>query len=149
MTDRGLRARMARASLVAVCAIGFAAAVSAQTLNPTRAEFTPSPDHNTVVSGTALVSSYSLDFFLPGASAPFRTASLGKPAPDPDGIIRVDLTQIFIGWPIAGTTYVADVSAVGPGGTTPSALSNTFAFSAACAPTISPTTQSEIGRAHV
>ncbi len=74
------------------------------TLNPTRAEFNPSPDHNnTMPDGTPIVSSYHLDLFLQGASAPFQSIPLGKPAPASDGIVRVDLTTQFVGWPVAGT----------------------------------------------
>src|SRR5215472_9712242 len=51
------------------------------TLNPTLAEFVPSPDQNaTLPDGTAIVVSYRLDLFLQGASAPFQSFSLGKPA---------------------------------------------------------------------
>jgi hypothetical protein len=111
------------------------------TLNPTRAEFSPSPDHNnTMPDGTPIVSSYRLDLFLQGASAPFQSNSLGKPTPDPvTGTITVDLTSMFAGWPVAGTIYVADVAAVGPGGSAPSALSNTFSFGTACSFSVSPT----------
>jgi hypothetical protein len=129
--------RSARSVLVGVLTLlAFALASTpshAQTMNPTRAEFNPSPDHNATASdGTPIVSSYRLDLFLSGASQPFQSNSLGKPNPDPDGIIRVDLTSIFVGWPVPGTVYVSDVAAVGAGGTAPSALSNTFAFSAPC-----------------
>ena len=71
-------------------------------------------------------------------------ASFQLPNPDPDGIIRVDLTSIFVGWPVPGTVYVSDVAAVGPGGSTPSALSNTFAFSAPCTYSASPSTWSSL-----
>src|SRR4029453_7616392 len=54
----------------------------------------------------------------------------------------VDLTSVFVGWPVAGTIYVADVAAVGPGGLTSSTLSNTFTFSGPCSYSVSPTSQS-------
>ena len=38
------------------------------------------------------------------------------------------MTAAFLGWPIVGTSYTADVAAVGPGGVARSALSNTFSF---------------------
>ena len=84
------------------------------------------------------MSSYQLDLFLQGASAPFQSIQLGKPSPDSDGTIRVDLTAQFVGWPVPGTVYVADVAAVGPGGVAPSSLSNTFAFGSGCSYGISP-----------
>jgi hypothetical protein len=128
--------------LIVGCLAGASSAY-AQTLNPTRAEFNPSADHNATQSdGTPIVSSYRLDLFLSGASQPFQSNPLGKPSPDPDGIIRVDLTSIFAGWPVPGTVYVADVAAVGPGGSAPSALSNTFSFTAPCSFTASPTSAS-------
>src|SRR5437867_2733822 len=106
---------------------------AAQMVNPTRAQFNASPDHNATTSdGTPIVASYRIEFFLIGASAPFQTNSLGKPTPDGTNTITVDLTSILVGWPVIGTTYVSDVAAVGPGGSTPSALSNTFSFTAVC-----------------
>ena len=48
--------------------------------------------------------SYQIEFYLSGATSPFQSASLGKPAPDPDGLIRVDLSTIFLGWPMPGTS---------------------------------------------
>ena len=78
--------------------------VEAQTLNPRTAEFSPSADHSTsAADGTPLVQSYQIEFYLTGASAPFQTASLGKPTPQSDGKIHVDLSTIFLGWPVPGT----------------------------------------------
>src|SRR5262245_13375984 len=113
------------------------------TLNPTRAEFSPSADHSaTLPDGTPVVSSYQLDLFLQGAAAPFQSIPLGKPSPDTDGTIRIDLTSQFVGWPVPGTVYVADVAASGPGGSSASALSNTFAFGTGCTYVIAPTNPS-------
>jgi len=136
-----LRAAARVVTFFALTFVAFSATpVLAQpALNPTRAEFSPSADHNNVFNGTPVVSGYTLDLFLQGASAPFQSIPLGKPAPDPDGTIRVDLTSQFVGWPVPGTVYVADVAAVGPGGTAASALSNTFAFGTACTFSVSPT----------
>jgi len=121
-----------------VFALSSSIAFAQPTLNPTQAQFTPSADHNnTMPDGTPIVSSYRLDLFLQGASAPFQSNPLGKPTPV-NGTITVDLTSIFAGWPVPGTIYVADVAAVGPGGSAPSALSNTFQFGTACSFTVSP-----------
>src|SRR5215831_19016251 len=87
-------------SVFAFLGIVFAPVItSAQTtLNPTQAQFTPSADHNnTLPDGTPVVTSYQLDLFLQGASAPFQSNSLGKPTPV-NGTITVDLTTIFAGW---------------------------------------------------
>ncbi len=117
------------------------------TVNPTRALFAPSPDHNATDStGAAVVQSYQLKLYLVGATTPFQTVSLGKPTPDGTGTITVDLTSIFVGWPVPGTNYVADVAAVGPGGTNASAPSNTFSFTTApvCSFSVSSTSQSVV-----
>src|SRR5258708_3884426 len=115
----------------------------AQTVDPTRVEFVPSVDHYaTNPDGTPVVQYYRLDLYLVGAIQPFTSVSLLKRAPDPDGIIRQDLTTVLVGWPIAGTIYNADVAAVGPAGDARSALSNTFSFSTTqCSATATPETQ--------
>ena len=119
-------------------------ATGQSTVNPRTAEFSPSPDHSTTDSGgAAVVQSYQLGLYLAGASQPFQTNSLGKPNPDGTGTITVDLTAIFMGWPVPGTSYTADVAAVGPGGVARSALSNQFSFTAgSCSFTLSGTSQS-------
>ena len=113
-------------------------------MNPTRALFNASADHNaTDVGGTPLVQSYQIGLYILGASQPFQTVSIGKPNPDGTGTITVDMTAAFLGWPIVGTSYTADVAAVGPGGVARSALSNTFSFTGggSCSFTASPTSQ--------
>ena len=104
-------------------------AAAQATVNPTRALFSASADHNaTGAGGTPLVQSYEIGLYIVGASAPFQRVSIGKPNPDGTGTISVDLTAAFVGWPIVGTNYVADVAARGPGGEARSTLSNTFSF---------------------
>ena len=130
--------------------IGFAATLAiapslhAQTVvNPNTAEFDPSADHNaTLPDGSAAVQSYQLELYLQGASAPFQTSSLGKPAPQTDGKIRVNLATVLVPLPTPGTIYTADVAAVGPGGTSRSAQSNAFSWAAPCTYTVAPLTQS-------
>src|SRR5438128_2564058 len=131
------------ASLVLMLLTVLASPLAAQTVDPTTAEFTPSPDHNATLSdGSPVVQSYQIEFYLMGAASPFQTNSLGKPAPQADGMIRTNLAGLLVGWPVPGTQYVADVAAVGPGGSTRSALSNTFTFSAPCTFSASPTSAS-------
>src|SRR5437867_5384582 len=126
-------------ALVLLGLFGRPPSVAAQAaVNPTTAQFTASSDHNATSNGTPLVQSYQLEFFIVGASAPFQTNTLGKPTPDSGGTITVDLTSMLVGWPVPGTNYVADVAAVGPGGTARSALSNTFSF---CNFSLSPSSQ--------
>jgi hypothetical protein len=121
----------------------LAGELSAQTLNPTTAEFSPSADHNTTLTGgAAAVSRYDLEFYNAGAASPFQVVSLGKPAPASDGFIRVLLTSVLTALPSPGIIYEARVTAVGPNGVGRSTPSNTFSFSAPCSYAVAPTTQS-------
>ena len=88
-------------------------AVAQPAVNPTQALFNASSDHNaTSIGGTPLVQSYEIGLYLVGASQPFQTVSLGKPNPDGTGTITVNMTAAFLGWPIIGTNYTADMAAV-------------------------------------
>ena len=101
---------------------------AAQTVtDATTAEFVPSAEHNaTTVDGTPLVSSYLLQIFPLGSSTPSHSLNLGKPSPDPDGLIRAEFVSRLSTPLLAGVTYEARVSSVGPGGTSPSQVSNAF-----------------------
>src|SRR5512141_1624776 len=136
--------RSSLAAVIPAVLLGLlpASAAAQTTLDPTKTQFTASSAQNaTLADGTPVVQYYQLDLYLLGASAPFQSVNLGKPTPDATNTITVDLKTIFTGWPLPGTTYVADIAAVGPGGTAPSALSNTFAFSTQCAATVTPLSQ--------
>src|SRR3954469_1833737 len=112
-------------------------------LNPNTAEFSPSVDHSAVLSdGSPVVQSYQLELYLVGASSPFQVASLGKPAPQTDGKIRVSLAAVLNPLPQAGVSYFAQVAAVGPGGTSRSTASNTFSWVVPCTYGVTPTSQS-------
>jgi hypothetical protein len=120
---------------LAVAAISCAVvgtAASAQTtsvVNPRLVEFDPSPDHSGLtVSGEPVVTRYDLQVFMQGASAPILTTSLGKPAADLDGKIRVDVSALLVAWPLANGTYEARVAAIGPTGAGISDPSNAFDF---------------------
>jgi hypothetical protein len=76
-----------------------------------------------------------------GAAAPFHTTGFGKPAPGPDGKIRIDFSSQVMSWPLPGGVYEARMSAVGPGGAGRSEVSNQFQF-AACAYALSTATAS-------
>ena len=119
----------------------LAAAASAQPLqNPRAVEFEPPADHAaTLEGGTPVITSYEFEIYMAGASAPFHTVSLGKPAPGPDGLITVDFSSQVTSWPLPGGTYESRVSAVGPGGTSRSDVSNQFQF-ASCAYSLSAST---------
>jgi hypothetical protein len=128
----------------AVCVALVATAVQAKAqavVNPRIVEFSPSADHSTVLpDGQAAVSDYLLEVFQAGASVPYQVVSIGKPAPDPDGLIRYDFSSQAAGW-ATGITYEARVAAEGPAGTGVSGLSNTFTIEvlASCSYTVAPT----------
>jgi hypothetical protein len=144
MIERGAAIRRLFCTVCAVWMFPLAA-LAQSTVNPTKAQFTASSDHNTTASnGTPIVQSYQLEIYLVGATQPVQTYSLGKPTPDSTNTITVDLTALLVGWPVPGTNYVADVAASGPGGSNRSALSNTFSFSPptpTCTYSLSPTSQ--------
>ena len=75
----------------------YASMVSAQTtIDPRTAEFVPSADHSrTGPDGTPLVQTYLIEFYLQGAAQPFQSASLGKPAPDPDGQMSTSAVALW------------------------------------------------------
>src|SRR5919108_4648475 len=72
-------------------------AVHAQSItDPQRVEFTPSADHNAVdASGTPIVTNYSLQIYTAGSSTIVQTVLLGKPAPEADGMIRVNFVSLL------------------------------------------------------
>ena len=79
-----------------------------QVTDPTRGEFDPSSDHDTILAdGTPAVQDYLFELYLLGAPQPLQTTSFGKPNPDPNGIIRVNLATIFAAWAVPGTMYEA------------------------------------------
>jgi len=135
--------RSARVAIAALTLLISAAAASAQTVvDPQRAEFDPSPDHDAVASdGGAIVKSYSLVIYQSGTTKALQTLNLGKPAPDVDGKIRVAFVSLLRPAPAPGVLYVARVGATGPGGTGYGDLSNTFSFSSGCGVSITPSGQ--------
>lgn len=92
-----------------------ASLASAQTVtNPTKAEFIASVDHNTVVNGLPVLTSYQLDTMTGTATGALAfTVSLGKPTPGAGNLISVVVPQLAA---LSNGTYVATVSAIGPGG---------------------------------
>src|SRR5262249_31797057 len=133
---RSLRVLRFRLAIAACLIVGSAPAVLAQSIvDARRGALTPSADRGARdPSGAPLVTSYQIDVYLAGGTTPVQSASLGKPAPDPDGFIRVDFVSLLATPLTPGTIYEARVSAVGPAGSSQSAVSNTFGFSLPCAP---------------
>lgn len=104
--------------------------VSAQVLNPTTVEFTPSADHGVLLpDGRPAVERYSMDIYLTGAAKPFQSTNIGMPNPGSDGLIRYNFASEVVGWPLPGGTYEARVAAIGPNGFGVSTPSNPFTFS--------------------
>src|SRR5688572_30836554 len=89
-------------AVVLAASVTTASAQTAGVVDPSIAEFTPSPDHNTVVGGVAVLVRYELQFFLIGGAQPVQVVNLGKPAPQPDGKIRVNFTPLLGSWPAPG-----------------------------------------------
>ena len=115
----------------------------AQTISdPGTVEFDPSPDHSRqAADGTPYLTDYRMSLYVAGQSSPFTQVSLGKPAPQSDGKIRVNFLPLIS--PLsAGVMYEARVAASGPGGTGTSLASNQFQYSAACTTALSANTQS-------
>lgn len=119
--------------------LAMPAPAAAQTvIDATTAEFQPSADHSATASdGTPLVTSYLLQIFPSGSSIAAYSIDMGKPNPDGDGLIRFAFVSRLTVPLVGGTIYEARVSAVGPGGSSASQISNTFASSAPCAPALS------------
>lgn len=128
----GMRNLCVRLAMLAVGPIAMVVAwvvpATAQTVvDATTAEFQPSPDHSVTSDGIPRVTSYLLQFFPAGSSSPSHSIDIGKPAPDADGLIRFRFTPQLEQTPLVpGTTYEARVSAVGPGGSSTSGVSNPF-----------------------
>ncbi len=101
---------------------------SAQTVSPQTVEFNPSADHGRSVNGVNVVDRYELRFYAAGGSAALQVIDFGKPAPAADGVIRYNFSSRLGTWMVSGTVYEARVAAVGPGGSTLSAISNQFTF---------------------
>jgi hypothetical protein len=139
--------RILHHALVLLVVVGTTIVLTAQTVvDPRYVEFNPSVDHNaTHTDGTPLVQRYSLSIYQTGSSTAVDTMDLGKPAPDGSNIIRVDFRPLLHVQLTPGQMYEARVMSVGPGGTTPSGLTNDFYFQPTCTPGISPTSISPSG----
>src|SRR6266542_6366854 len=143
--QRSMIRNASRGLFVLALVLAIASAVSAQSITDgRRVQFTPSADNDAVdaTTGAALVQSYALKLFVAGTTTPVQTLYLGKPTPEADGMIRLDFVSLVSTPLTPGVIYEAVVEAIGPSASADSTRSNTFAFSAACTPTISPTSQS-------
>ena len=112
--------------------------VEAQTISPNVIEYQPSPEHWSTSSSTGepVIDRYILTFHAAGSLQTLLMFDLGKPAPQADGMIRLDFGGLFGAWPLPGTDCTARVSAVGPASTASSNESNLFVYP--CAFSLSP-----------
>jgi hypothetical protein len=105
-------------------------------VNPTKVEFSPSPNHNDVspLDGTALVTRYELRVYPQGQTTVAAIQDLLKPAPA-NGVIDVTLDPAAVVSKLAtDALYVARVAAIGPRGEGVSGLSNPFGFAGTTPP---------------
>jgi hypothetical protein len=116
-------------SLLAALTLTAVAAHAQPTANPRIAEFNASADHNTTLeNGQPALTEYVLEIYHAGASEPFHTIPMGKPAPDAGGVIRYDFSGSMAAWALPGPTFESRVAAVGPMGSSRSLPSNSFVF---------------------
>ena len=93
-------------------------------VNPTKAIFTASVDHNTTENGVDIITSYELRIYTLSGTIPLKTMNLNKPNPDFNNVIEVNISSTVVTLPVGD--YVARVAAKGPGGENNSEISNTF-----------------------
>jgi hypothetical protein len=118
--------------LLTVVGLLLAGTASAQTtIQPTQAQFTASPDHSAVVTGTTtpIVTNYTIEVRA-GVNVVLAPVSIGKPTPDGANLITVPLPASVLALP-KNTVYTAVVAAVGPSGSAASGVSNFFVFAPA------------------
>jgi hypothetical protein len=121
--------RTAGQILLAAAATDVAHAQTA--VDPQTIEFIPSSSNSaTLADGSSAVTRYDVEIAVAGTTQVLQRVTLGKPAPDPDGMIRANFVKDLITTPVAGTSYDARILTVGPLGTTGSTRSNAFTFSA-------------------
>lgn len=107
--------------VLALLVLPCASAEAQVTLNPTRVEFSASPDHSATFGGSAIVTSYRL-VYKDGATT-VHTQDAGKPTPAA-GVVSVTIpAQVSA---IKNTELTVTVETVGPGGTVASAASDPF-----------------------
>lgn len=117
--------------------------VEAQT-NPNVVEFLPSAEHSVVLSnGQPAVTRYEFLVYQTGSLDAYLRLDMGKPAPQADGVIRVDFASRISVWPLPNVSSESRVAVFGPNGVSVSNLSNGFTYS--CSFGLSPTGQSFSG----
>lgn len=105
-------------------------------INPTKAIFVASADHNVVENEVPVVTNYELRIYVAGGTVPLRTLNLNKPTPDTNNEITVTISTLVASLPVGD--YFGKVAAKGPGGEAVSEPSNPFTV--AVRPPTAPTT---------
>ena len=105
------------------------APVTTTVRNPTSIEFGASADHDgRLPEGRAMVERYLIEIYPRGGEESVLRASIGKPAPGADGVVRLDFSSSVPGWPPQTGIYEARVVAWGPAGVGRSEASNAFSI---------------------
>jgi hypothetical protein len=113
--------------LFGLAILASASPLHAQVVNPNVIEFQPSPYH-------ASVDHYDVHFYQRGSSEPFLVAGIGKPAPQADGMIRLDATGQLGGFPLPNVVAEVRIIAYGGGTHAVSGASNPFVVTPTPAP---------------
>ena len=130
------------AFLAATFMVNVSVAHAQTVVNPRTIRFTASLDHDvTDANNEPIVSGYRLEIYLINSLQPAIIADLGKPAPDADGYITVNLATLVLPASLYSEVLNARAAAAGPGGVTYSNLSNWFQFNT-CGYTVNPRDQS-------
>ncbi len=117
---------MRRLSLFVLLGLLVATPAAAQVVNPNVLQFTPSPDHALIVAGAPVIDRYVFEVTLSTNIGQISVSKdLGKPDPDATNTISVTVSADLATLP--NGSYVATVSAVGPGGSGKSDPSSPFA----------------------
>lgn len=121
-------------ALLCLLALLIAAPLSAQTLNPTRVEFTASPDHSTTIGTTAVVTKYEVLIVRQTDTGTILSVTdIGKPTP------VANVINVAVPGSLPNNTLLqAAIRTTGPGGASTSVLSDPFAAVAAPAATGKP-----------
>src|SRR5262245_13627542 len=83
-------------SVVLLSVASSSRALAQSIMDASRVEFSPSADHSTLNEyGTPLVTGYTMTIYAAGGDDPVQIVDLGKPSPDEDGIIRLDLATLL------------------------------------------------------
>lgn len=103
-----------------------AASASAQTPALRTVAFTASADHNaTMADGTVLVTRYELVIVKTGA-APTTVATLDLGKPTPDAANAITLSNVPLPAALTPGDYTGRLTAIGPGGRSPDAVTSPF-----------------------